>query len=117
MCLRQLLHNGLFEPFAAHDWAVCFQHDVAFLAPGHNVWTRQPGVKLPLPNVDRATSAFAVLGFELFDIGLQFVEMVHAVVTDAKGTYFPGLLGLDESAPGAETTFPSAVRGVNQVAE
>lgn len=72
-------------------------------------------MQLPLADADLAAFAFAVLRLELLDVGFEFVEMVHAVVGDADGADPAGVLGFDQSAPGAEAALFAAVGGVDEV--
>ena len=70
----------------------------------------------PLPDADLAAFAGAVLGFQLGDVGFELFEVVDAVVADAKGADFAGLLGFDEGVPGAEAGGAAAVGGMDEVA-
>ena len=71
-------------------------------------------MQFPLAHAQHAAGVWltAVLGF---DVTLQLVEMVHAVVGHADGADLAGLLGLDEGTPGAEACFVAAVGGVDEV--
>lgn len=58
-------------------------------------------MQLPLPNTDLSALALAVLSFEFFDVRLQLVEMVNAIVGDADGADESGTFCFDKSEPGA----------------
>ena len=70
-------------------------------------------MQFPLPNTDLPPLALAVLSLEFFDVGLQFVQMVNAVVGDADGADESGALCFDKSEPGAITARGTAVRGMD----
>lgn len=70
-------------------------------------------MQFPLPNTDLSALALAILSFEFFDVRLQLVEMVHAVVGDADGADEAGAFGFEEGEPGAVAGFGAAVGGVD----
>ena len=70
-------------------------------------------MQFPLPNTDLSALALAVLSFEFFDIRLQLVEMVNAIVRDADGANESGAFCFDKSEPGAIAGRSAAVRGVD----
>ena len=72
-------------------------------------------MQLPLPDIDVAAAAGAVLGVEGVDVGLQLGEVVHAVVGDADGADFAAALGFEEGAPGTEAGGAAAVGGVDEI--
>lgn len=112
MVLRQRLEFWLSKPLAPHEWGVCLTDDVAFLTPVHDVGPGKPGVKLPLADTDFPTFTFTVLTLELFDVGLQFVEMMNTVIRDTNGADLAGLLGFYKCSPCSISAFLAAVWGV-----
>lgn len=112
MFLRQRLEFWLSKPLAPHEWGVCLADDVAFLTPVHDVGPGKPGVKLPLADTDFPTFTFTVLTLELFDVGLQFVEMMNTVIRDTNGADLAGLLGFYKCSPCSIPAFLAAVGGV-----
>jgi len=72
-------------------------------------------VKLPLADTDLPTFTFTVLALELFDIGLQLVEMMDTVIRNTDGADLAGLLSFYKCSPGSIPAFPTAVWGVYQI--
>ena len=68
---------------------------------------------LPLPDTELSALALAVLSFEVFDVRLQLVEMVNAIVGDTDGADESGALCFDESEPGAIAGGGAAVGGMD----
>lgn len=98
--VRQGRDLGLFaEALPSHNGAVGLHDDVARAAPAHDVRARKPRVQLPLPDGDDPALALAALGLEFLDVGLQLLEVVHAVVADADATNLACVHGVDEGAP------------------
>ena len=62
---------------------------------------------LVLPDGNHAAAA-------IFDILVEFLQVVNTEVRDADGADLACFLGLDKSAPGAETGFSSAVGSVDK---
>ena len=58
-------------------------------------------MQFPLPDADLPALTLSVLFFKFFDVRLQFIEMVNAVVGDSDGADASGALCFDESEPGS----------------
>ena len=113
MLFRQPLHSFLLESLAPYDRTVRLDDDSPFPTPLYDVGPREPRVQFPLPDADLSALTFAVLPFEVLDVGLQLGEMVDAVVGDADGADEAGAFGFDESEPGAVAGCGAAVGGVD----
>lgn len=99
--LRQLLQRRLVPAVPAHDGAVRLHGDTALRAPVDDVSPRAPRVQFDLVDAyDAAFALAAALGLELFDVLLEFVEVVYAVVADADGAYLAGFDGFNQLRPG-----------------
>lgn len=107
--LAQGLQNLFVGALTADDGAVGLEGDVALLAPLDDVVAGQPGVDLPLADVDGA----AVAG--RLDVLLELVEVVDAVVGHADGPDAAGLLRLNQRLPRAQPPFLAPVRRVDQI--
>ncbi len=70
-------------------------------------------MQFPLPNGDGSASACPVFFFAGGDVGLEFVEMVEAVIGDADRVDQASFLGFVEGAPGAEAGRGRAVGSVD----
>lgn len=70
-------------------------------------------MQFPLPDTDLSALALAVLPFEFFDVRLQLVEMVNAIIGDADGADESGAFRFDESEPGAIAGCGAAVGGMD----
>lgn len=68
-------------------------------------------MELPLAHVDRATLSFTMFFLERFDVSLQFVEMVDAVIRYPNGPNLALGLCFEESTPATEPcNFPTVRR-------
>lgn len=112
--VRHGANLGIAKALAAHNRAVRLDGDVARATPLHDVIARQPGVNLPLADGQDAAFTAAALGLELLDVGLELVEVVHAVVGDADGADLAGVDALDEGLPRALAVLGAAVGGVDE---
>jgi hypothetical protein len=101
MSMGDLFQNRILCPLTTHDGTVSLDDDLALTTPIHNVITRQPGVQFPLADRNGAPCSGAMLGFEVFDVRLEFIQVVDSVVRDAQGADLTGLLGGEESVPGS----------------
>ena len=66
-------------------------------------------MQFPLPDADLSALTLSVLSFQFFDVRLQFVEMMNAVVGDTDGADASGALCFDESEPGSVACCGAAV--------
>ena len=113
MLLCQHLQGFLLESLAPHNRTVSFDDHSPVLAPLDNVGPCKPGMQLPLPNADLSTLALAMLSFEFFDVRLQLVKMMNAIVGDADGADASSAFCFDESKPGTITGRGAAVGGMD----
>lgn len=70
-------------------------------------------MQFPLPYTNLSALALAVLSFEFFDVRLQLVEMVYAIIRDANGANESGSFRLDESKPGAFAGYSATIGGMD----
>ena len=116
-CLSILLHQRLqsllLESLASHKRTVGFDDHALLLAPLDNVGPRKPRMQFPLPDTDLSTLTLSMLSFEFFDVRLQLVEMMNAVVGDADGADESGAFCFDKSEPGAIAGCGAAVWGMD----
>lgn len=103
----QALQNRLLHARRLHQRRVSLDDDIALLQPVDDIFPRAPRVDLVLADGD--LSAHAAV-----DVLFQFVQMVDAVVRDSDGADLAGLLGLHEGTPGSQSTFLTAVGGVEK---
>jgi len=69
-------------------------------------------VKLPLADTDLPTFTCTLLALELFDVGLQFVEMMDTVIRNTNGADLAGLLGFYKCSPCSVPAFLAAIWSV-----
>jgi hypothetical protein len=72
-------------------------------------------VKLPLADTDLPTFTFTLLALELFDVGLQFVEVMNPVIRNTDGADLAGFLGFYKCSPCSVPAFLTAIWGVYQI--
>lgn len=70
-------------------------------------------MQFPLPYTDLSALALAVLSFEFFDVRLQLVKMVYAIVRYPNGANESGSFRLDKSKPGAFAGCGATVGGMD----
>jgi hypothetical protein len=107
MLLLQSHQRRLRSPRSPHKWRVRLNNNIVFSAPVDDIMSREPGMDLVLPYGNHAAAA-------ILDILVEFLQVVEAEVRDADGADLTCFLGLDESAPGAETGFSAAVGSVDK---
>lgn len=72
-------------------------------------------MQFPLSDGDGAACAGAMLGVQGSDVGLEFGEVVEAVVGDAQRADLAGFLGGDEGVPSSEAGGTATVGSVDEV--
>ena len=70
-------------------------------------------MQFPLSDADLSALTLSVLSFQFFDVRLQFIEVMDAVVGDPDGADESGALRFDEGEPGAIAGCGAAVRCVD----
>lgn len=95
----QRLQTFLPKTLTPHERTVSLDDYSPLLAPLYNVGTCKPRLQLPLANTDLSALALAVLYFKFFDVRLELVEMVNAIIGDADGANESSAFCFDESEP------------------
>ena len=105
--LCQFLEDWFLRPQTPDYGTIRFDHNAPFLAPLDDIVPLQPRMQLPLSNIQRAA--------DFFHVGFEFIQMVHAVVADAKRANLTSFLRFDQSFPCAFPGFGAAIGRVDLV--
>jgi hypothetical protein len=107
MFRHQFLQALFLCPLSPHERTIRLDHDTPFSTPTHDIVPLQPRMQLPLAYIQRPTY--------LFHVGLELIQVVHAVIADTERANLTRFLRFNESFPCAFTGFGAAVGRVDQV--
>lgn len=85
--LHHLLHLRIIEPLTPHNRTICFENNISLLTPLHNVRSRQPRMKLPLPNTDFAAGT-RLLAIEFLDMSLKLIKVINTIIRNTQRADF-----------------------------